>query len=227
MISIGRRTTALVVALGLAAAVVPSASAQTNVLVSRLGSKCLDAEGSTYRGVRMIGYSCAGGVNQQFSVRTDGTIRLNGWCLDDYGGQGRDGDMITLWDCNGGKGQQWTVRSGGAISGINGKCIDLKGGSGWWGISGNQPAILWPCSGADNQRWYLGLLLPAYKVTGGTSVAPGTLGSLNAAAFVGSTANIVAAGGGNIVAAGGGNIVATGGGNIVAAGGGNIILLAQ
>lgn len=194
------------------------ASAQTVTLVSRMGAKCLDAEGGrSTRGTRLIGYACSGQSNQQFQFNGNGTITQNGMCVDASGGLGRDGDQIALWDCNGGPNQKWRL-AGNQLVGINGKCIDLKGGSGWW--FGNQPAILWSCNGQDNQRWFKGVVVSSNRVRGIAPVQAGALQQLNP---VNASAGVIAAGGGNVIAPGGGNVISAGGGNVIAAGGGNVI----
>lgn len=196
------------------------AHAQSVTLVSRMGAKCLDAEGGrSVRGTRLIGYPCNGQANEQFQFNANGTITQRGLCVDVTGGLGHDGDQIELWDCNGGANQKWKMVNGQLV-GMNGKCIDLKGGSGWW--FGNQPSILWPCNGQDNQHWYKGVVVANNRVRGGVAVKAGALQKLNP---VNASAGVISAGGGNVIAAGGGNVIAAGGGNVIAAGGGNMIVV--
>lgn len=207
-----------------------TASAQRVALVSRMGAKCLDAEGGrSSAGTKLIGYACNGQANQSFEFASDGTIRQNGMCVDASGGQGKDGDQIILWQCNGGANQRWRLQ-GERLVGGSGKCIDLKGGQGWW--FGNQPAILYTCNGQSNQGWVKGVVVSASRVKGAPATQPGALANMqpvNAAANVVAAggANVIAAGGGNVIAAGGGNVIAAGGGNVIAAGGGNMIVLAK
>ncbi len=206
------------------------ASAQRVVLASRMGAKCLDAEGGrSAAGTRLIGYACSGQANQQFEFMNDGTIRQNGMCVDASGGRGQDGDQIVLWNCNGGANQRWRLDNQRLV-GANGKCIDLKGGQGWW--FGNQPAILFTCNGQTNQGWIKGVVVPSNRVKGITPTQTGSLANLNpvntnANVIAAGGANVIAAGGGNVIAAGGGNVIAAGGGNVIAAGGGNMIVLAK
>ncbi|HEX5432743.1 MAG TPA: ricin-type beta-trefoil lectin domain protein [Candidatus Angelobacter sp.] len=195
------------------------AQAQNVTLVSRMGAKCLDAEGGrSVRGTRLIGYPCNGQANEQFHFNTNGTVTQRGMCVDVTGGVGRDGDQIELWDCNGGANQKWRMVNGQLV-GMHGKCIDLKGGSGWW--FGNQPAILWPCNGQDNQHWYRGVVVAQSRVRGSVPVKAGALQKLNPVNA--SAASVISAGGGNVVPVGGGNVISAGGGNVIAAGGGNVI----
>ena len=89
------------------------AHAQSVTLVSRMGAKCLDAEGGrSVRGTRLIGYPCNGQANEQFQFNANGTITQRGLCVDVTGGLGHDGDQIELWDCNGGANQKWKMVNG-------------------------------------------------------------------------------------------------------------------
>ena len=209
-------------AAGVALGIVPRlAAAQQSgvILVSGMGGKCLDAEGGrAENGTRLIGYPCNGNWNEQFTFMPDGTIRLRGKCVDDMGGLGRDGDQIELWDCNGGANQKWRYEGHRLVGVGSKKCIDLKGGDGFWvPMIWNQPAILWPCSGAQNQSWYKGVRMAASRISGARVVNAGQRIDLRP------VAGVIAAGGGNVIAAGGGNVIAAGGGNVIAAGGGNVI----
>jgi hypothetical protein len=143
--------------------------AQAVTLVSSLGGKCLDAEGGSRKGARLIGYKCTAASNQMFVFNANGTIKQGSLCVDVRGGAGRDGDELILWDCNGQANQRWTLRSDGSIVGINGKCLDLKGGSSpqWWIM--NQPAIIWGCNNQNNQKWGKGYVVKASQLTSVTA----------------------------------------------------------
>jgi hypothetical protein len=207
----------LVLALGAFAAA--RAQAQNVNIVSRLGGKCLDVEGGTARGKRVIGYPCNGGANQLFWFNQNGTITQGSWCLDASGGLGRDGDQIVLWDCNGQANQRWRL-VGRSLVGVNGKCLDLSGG-GWGNVPFlNQPAILYRCNGQDNQNWLAGIPLPASKVRASATVASGQqtpitpVSDATARAAI-RTAGVISTGGGNVISTGGGNVISTGGGNVI------------
>lgn len=213
------------------------ANAQNVVLVSALGSKCLDAEGGTRKGVRVIAYSCNSGSNQLFFFNQNGTITQGGLCVDAAGGLGRDGDGIVLWDCNGQANQRWQLGTDGMIQGINGKCLDLKGGDSHSAWSGNQPLILFGCHGGSNQRWHRGLIVARSNVNASlvASATPaGTVANIQALnitplqrdqLIAAGGQNLIAAGGQNLIAAGGQNLIAAGGQNLIAAGGQNLIVL--
>lgn len=202
-------------AITVALAVMGASSAHANnLLVSGMGGKCLDVEGGQIRaGARVIGYQCHAGANQQFEYfRSNGEIRIGGLCVDISGGRGNQGDKLILWQCSGQANQRWSA-SGNAIRGMNGLCLDLKGGSGHW--LGNQEAIVWSCNGQSNQTWYRGHLVAASRVQGATAVQPGQRVDIRPISNIN---RIIASGGGNVIAPGGGNVIAPGGGNVIAPG---------
>ena len=210
---------AAVTAAGVAMPRHAAAQSHEIVFISRMGSKCLDAEGGQTRaGTRIIGYSCSGDWNQRFTWNGNGPIHFGSNCLDASGGLGRDGDQVVVWQCNGQANQHWQLVNG-EIHGINGKCLDLSGGYGHW--FGNQPAIIYSCNHQDNQRWSIGAVVPASRVQGARVINPNQQVRITDISNVG--AQVIAAGGGNVIAAGGGNVIAAGGGNVIAAGGGNVI----
>ncbi|MEU6955524.1 RICIN domain-containing protein [Streptomyces sp. NPDC045714] len=67
----------------------------TGATLRSLG-KCLDVDGwGSANGTKVQLWDCTGGANQDWSVRSDGTIRNRGICLDTAGGgggAGRTGD---------------------------------------------------------------------------------------------------------------------------------------
>jgi hypothetical protein len=215
------------------------AQAQNVVLVSALGGKCMDSEGGTRKGARVIGYSCNSAANQLFWFNQNGSITQGNLCLDAAGGLGRDGDGIVLWDCNGQANQRWQLSADGMIRGINGKCLDLKGGDAHSFWSGNQPLILFGCHGANNQRWHRGFLVARSNVNpalAASATPAGTLANIRALTITplqrdrliaAGGQNLIAAGGQNLNAAGAPNLIAAGGLNLIAAGGQNLIVLVK
>ncbi len=214
-----------------------SAQAQNVALVSGLGAKCMDVEGGTRKGARLIGYACNSAANQMFWFKQNGSITQGNLCLDASGGLGRDGDQIVLWDCNGQANQRWTLGADGTMRGINGKCLDLKGGSAHQFWSGNQPVILFNCHGGNNQRWHKGQLVARTRVPANVANLAtqagqlATLQSLNITPvqrerlIAAGGQNLIAAGGQNLVGPDGGTLIAAGGQNLIAAGGQNLIVL--
>lgn len=201
--------------------------AQNVVLVSALGAKCMDAEGGTRKGARLIGYACNSATNQLFWFNQNGSITQGNLCLDASGGLGRDGDQVVLWDCNGQANQRWTLGADGTLRGINGKCMDLKGGSAHQFWSGNQPVILFGCHGGNNQRWNRGIVLARSNVPANVANLATQAGRLTTMQSLNITPaqrdRLIAAGGQNLIAAGGQNLIGVDGGTLIAAGGQNLI----
>lgn len=210
--------------------VTPAAQAQNVALVSSLGAKCMDAEGGTRKGARLIGYACTGSSNQQFALQRDGTIRQGSLCVDASGGLGRQGDGIILWDCNGGANQRWSLGTDGSLRGISGRCMDLQGGDNpvYWVM--NQPVILWDCHGGRNQVWYRGLLVPRSAVSAGQAsgaITAGRLGVLQATQLTDRQRRLIGVDGGTLIGVDGGTLIAAGGQNLIAAGGQNLIVVVR
>ncbi len=203
----------------------PAQSAEW-ILMSGMGAKCLDVEGGAIKqGARVIGYSCHGDTNQRFDVTNGGAIKIGGLCVDAAGGAGRDGDGLVLWSCHGGANQQWRYdNSRNSLVGIQGKCIDLEGGSGHW--FGNQRAVLWSCHGQSNQKWYFSKAIPGSQVKGGSRISSGQLVTIKPPSGIvaGGAGNLIANDGASIVAGGAGNLIANDGASIVAGGAGNFIV---
>ena len=82
----------------------------------------------------------------------DGTLRINGKCLDVNGAGTANGTVVKLWTCNGGTNQRWQVGPAESLVGAqSGRCLDDPGSS---RANGTQ-LIIWDCNGGVNQRWRL------------------------------------------------------------------------
>ncbi|MFE3408095.1 ricin-type beta-trefoil lectin domain protein [Streptomyces mirabilis] len=117
---------------------------------SGIAGKCLDVNGgdsanATAADIR----SCNGSEAQQWSARSDGTLRALGKCLDATGRGTANGTEIEIWDCNGGANQQWHAYNGGYRNPVSGRCLDDPGSS---ATDGTQ-LVLWDCNGGANQQW--------------------------------------------------------------------------
>ena len=133
----------------------------SNEIVSKQGGKCLNAEGGTKDGARIIAYNCSGAANEDFRMQ-QGRLVLGstGWCA--QADSRSAGSEVRLRRCdvsaNGNALQNFAFGDGNKIGHNTGYCLDLKGG-----IAGgvataipfvNQPAVLWTCHGGDNQKWF-------------------------------------------------------------------------
>ena len=113
---------------------------------------CLDDRGSSTALLNPVQvYTCNGTGAQQWTVESDGTVRVLGMCLDVDAAGTADGTTVDLYTCNGTGAQTWAPSAGGAlVNPASGKCLDDTG----WGGSGTQ-AQIWDCTGNANQVWNL------------------------------------------------------------------------
>ncbi|MEU9544517.1 ricin-type beta-trefoil lectin domain protein [Streptomyces mirabilis] len=117
---------------------------------SAIAGKCLDVNGgSSANGTAVQIWSCNGADAQQWSARSDGTLRALGKCLDATGRGTANGTKIEIWDCNGGTNQQWQAYNGGYRNPVSGRCLDDPGAS----TADGTQLVLWDCSGGVNQQW--------------------------------------------------------------------------
>jgi hypothetical protein len=115
-------------------------------------SKCVDDSGlSTANGTKIQLWDCNGGANQQWTVESDGTLRVYGKCMDITGANYSNGTNIELWDCNGGANQQWQAQNGTLVNPASGKCLDDPGSN----TANGTQLDLWTCNGGTNQQWHL------------------------------------------------------------------------
>ncbi|OLE28150.1 MAG: hypothetical protein AUG49_03260 [Catenulispora sp. 13_1_20CM_3_70_7] len=120
--------------------------------ITGINGLCVDDSGaSSANGNPIVVWSCSGAANQQWTVASDGTLRVLGKCMDVTGGSTADNTRIELWDCNGAGGQVWKAQANGElVNPQSGKCLDDAGS----GPAGTQ-LILYRCTGAANQLWKL------------------------------------------------------------------------
>ncbi|MEU6511446.1 MULTISPECIES: SGNH/GDSL hydrolase family protein [unclassified Streptomyces] len=117
---------------------------------SGIAGKCLDVNGgNSANGTAADIRSCNGSEAQQWSARSDGTLRALGKCLDATGRGTANGTKIEIWDCNSGANQQWQAYNGGYRNPVSGRCLDDPGAS---ATDGTQ-LVLWDCNGGANQQW--------------------------------------------------------------------------
>jgi hypothetical protein len=121
-------------------------------LVNGTGSdRCLDATDHSTNGTRPVLWTCNGQWWQKWSKNADNTIRINGKCLEAFGGGTQYGTPVALWDCNGGTNQKWLiVDDGRLVNSRSGTCLTPVGNA-----SGNGTQLeLQRCSKTEfAQRW--------------------------------------------------------------------------
>ena len=115
------------------------------------GGKCVDIVlGPGTDGSRAELFGCNGGLNQTFTLPGDGTLRVQGKCLDALGPVTGEYRNVHLWECNGEPQQSWNVLQDGRIVAVaTGLCLDVEGG----GTADGAWLMTFPCHQGSNQRW--------------------------------------------------------------------------
>jgi hypothetical protein len=121
-------------------------------LIKGIYGLCVDdLSSTTTNGNPIIVWQCTGTPNQEWTVGTDGTLRVLGKCMDIAGASSADFTPIDLYDCNGGANQVWQHQPNGEIvNPQSGKCLDDNGS----GDAGTH-LILYTCGATPNQIWTL------------------------------------------------------------------------
>ena len=113
-------------------------------------AKCVDDNGnSSANGTKVQMWDCNGGAAQNWTIETDGTIRINGSCMDITGAGTGNGTLVELWTCNGGGNQQWLPVNGMLVNPVSGRCLDDPG----FNTTNGTQLEIWDCNGGSNQQW--------------------------------------------------------------------------
>jgi hypothetical protein len=131
-----------------------TASAATGTIVSGLSSTlCADNNnGSSTNGNKVQIWTCDGNTSaQNWTVNSNGTLTIDGGCMDITGARYTNGTLIELWTCNGGANQQWEAANGELVNPASGSCLDDPGSS----TTNGTQLILYACNGGSNQKWQL------------------------------------------------------------------------
>lgn len=106
-----------------------------------ISGMCADSDGDSQApGTQLVLDTCGSGTSQQWTVASDGTMRLFGSrCMTPSGGGTADnGTPVVLELCDGSAAQQWHAGDdGGLVNDLSGRCLDVKDTSSAVG------AILW------------------------------------------------------------------------------------
>ena len=106
--------------------------------------------GSSTPGTKVEMWDCNGSATSQtWTMASNGTVGINGQCLDITGGSTANGALIEEWTCNGGANQQWLAVNGELVNPASGKCLDDPG---FTTTEGTQ-LDLWTCNGGSTQQW--------------------------------------------------------------------------
>jgi hypothetical protein len=127
-----------------------SGPATGRIVAGDNSAKCVDDNANSGAdGAKIQMWDCNGTAAQNWTVATDGTIRINGKCMDITGAATADGTLIELWTCNGGGNQQWQAVGGTLVNPASGKCLDDPA----FNTANGTQLEIWTCNGGSNQQW--------------------------------------------------------------------------
>jgi hypothetical protein len=140
-----------VVSVGYAPA---SGGGTTGPIVAGVNSaKCVDNNnGSGTGGNKVQIWDCDGNTAaQNWTVNSNGTLTIDGGCMDITGANYNNLTPIEWWTCNGGANQVWQAQNGELVNPHSGKCLDDPGSN----TTNGTQLILFTCNGGANQKWSL------------------------------------------------------------------------
>jgi hypothetical protein len=126
----------------------------TGPITSGLNSaKCVDNNnGAATGGNKIQIWDCDSyAPAQNWAVASNGTLQIDGGCMDITGANYSDGTLVEWWACNGGANQQWQAVNGQLVNPASGKCLDDPN----FNTTNGTQLILWTCNGGSNQQWHL------------------------------------------------------------------------
>ncbi|TDC27183.1 hypothetical protein E1265_02510 [Streptomyces sp. 8K308] len=118
-----------------------------------LADKC--AESNTYEpgnGTELHLWDCNGTPRQQWTVASDGTLRVQGYCLSLAGGATADGTRVVLADCDPTQAiQRWRIERAARdiVNVVADRCLDVANAN----TSNGTPLQIANCSGNPAQKW--------------------------------------------------------------------------
>ena len=133
-------------------AVAAGTTTATGAIVG-IGAKCVDNSGGRIiDGNSVVLSTCTGGVSQQWSLTSDGTIRNQGHCLAVKGAGTVAMTPVWLYTCDAGPAQLWTAASNGElINPHSGLCLADPHGA----TTDGNPLWVYTCDGGPAQIWRL------------------------------------------------------------------------
>jgi hypothetical protein len=124
----------------------------TGPVTSRVKSTLCIRTSGTANGSAIQVYTCNGNTGQKVTVAADGTLRLQGKCIDVPGSGTANGTKLDLWTCVGQGNQQWRVLGDGAlVNPESGRCIDDPGSS----TTPGTRLDIYSCLYSKNELWRL------------------------------------------------------------------------
>jgi hypothetical protein len=109
-----------------------------------------DNHGGTADGNTIDIWQCNNGAGAQaWTIEPDGTLRIQGKCMDVKGKGVTNGSLVDLWTCTGATNQQWRVLPDGHIQGTqSGSCLDEHTKT----DNGTQ-LVIWACNPGAANLW--------------------------------------------------------------------------
>ncbi len=129
----------------------PTGTPTATGTVKGLNGLCLANQNSLNVAANPIAVAgCNGYAGQQWSPYTDGTLRVQGGCLDVVAAGTTSGTTVDWYPCNGSAAQTWTRQAGGElVNPRSGLCLTVPGGN-----AGARLDIE-TCTGSAQQLWTL------------------------------------------------------------------------
>jgi alpha-tubulin suppressor-like RCC1 family protein len=115
-------------------------------------AKCVDdSNDSAANDTPVVIGDCNGSQEQNWTVESDGTIQVNGKCMNIYRAERSNKAPVDLWTCTGGANQRWHAVNGTLVNPVSGRCLDDPA---FKTADGTQLEIF-TCTGGANQQWKL------------------------------------------------------------------------
>jgi hypothetical protein len=119
---------------------------------------CVDDLGdSSANNTPVVTWTCNGSPEQNWTVEADGTIQINGKCLDVHRYGKASKTLVALYTCHGGANQQWQAVAGTLVNPYSGKCLDDPK----YNTSDGTQLETFTCNGGRNQQWMLPMASPS------------------------------------------------------------------
>jgi hypothetical protein len=129
-----------------------SGGGATGPIVAGVNSaKCADNNNaSPTPGNKVQMWDCDGNTAaQNWTVNSNGTLTIDGGCMDITGANYSNLTPIQWWTCNGGANQVWQAQNGELVNPHSGKCLDDPGSN----TTNGTQLVLYTCNGGANQKW--------------------------------------------------------------------------
>lgn len=125
------------------------------IVGKQLANKCLTSASRKDISVQQRAYlvlkTCANGdKTQQWAIQNDGTIRNQGYCLDEQYNNTKARTRAWVYKCNGTSAQQWKLTNKGEIINTHSNlCLDDQ----WAKTNDGNTIWMWNCNGTNAQAW--------------------------------------------------------------------------